>query len=228
MKPLYIIPARAGSKGIPGKNTKPLAGVPLVAYSIKAALEVAPVADICVTTDDPEVIDIARSYGLTVPFVRPAELAADTSGSREVMLHALDFYNTHGGDYDTIVLLQPTSPLRIAADISGCLDLMRPGIDMVVSVAEAAANPYYDCFEADTDGLLHIAKGDGLYTRRQDAPKAWQLNGAVYVINAASLRAMPMGKFPRRLMYAMPRERSIDLDTMLDWHLAEAVINSRR
>lgn len=227
MKPLYIIPARAGSKGIPGKNVKPLAGVPLIAYSIKVALAVAPADDICVSTDDPEVIRIARELGVEVPFVRPAELASDTAGSREVMLHAIDYRNAHGGRYDTIVLLQPTSPLRTPDDIRACLQLMRPGIDMVVSVTEAASNPYYDCFEAGADGMLHISKGDGTYTRRQDAPKAWQLNGAVYVIDSGSLHAMPMGKFPRRLMYAMPRERSIDIDTLLDWQLAEAIIESQ-
>lgn len=227
MKPLYIIPARAGSKGIPGKNVKPLAGVPLIAYSIKAAIAVAPADDICVSTDDPEVIRIARELGVEVPFVRPAELASDTAGSREVMLHAIDYCNTHGGRYDTIVLLQPTSPLRTPDDIRACLQLMRPGIDMVVSVTEAASNPYYDCFEVGADGMLHISKGDGTYTRRQDAPKAWQLNGAVYVIDSGSLHAMPMGKFPRRLMYAMPRERSIDIDTLLDWQLAEAIIESQ-
>ena len=108
--------------------------------------------------------------------------------------------------------------------ITAALSLYRDGVDMVVSVAEAPCNPYYDCFETDADGVLHVSKGDGLITRRQDAPPAWVYNGAVYVINPASIRAMALGEFPVRIPYVMPRSRSIDLDTPLDWTIAEALI----
>ena len=98
--------------------------------------------------------------------------------------------------------------------------------DMAVSVKEASANPYYNCFETDpADGTLHISKGDGSLTRRQDAPKAWEFNGAVYAIDPSSIRRMPMGEFPRRIPYELPAERSIDLDTPLDWAVAEAIMN---
>ena len=97
---------------------------------------------------------------------------------------------------------------------------------MVVSVVEATANPYYNCFETDTaTGFLHISKGDGGFTRRQDVPKVWEYNGAVYVINPKSIRAMAMGEFSRKVPCEMPRERSIDLDTPLDWAIAEVVMN---
>ena len=96
--------------------------------------------------------------------------------------------------------------------------------DMAVSVKAASANPYYNCFETGADGSLHVSKGDGLLTRRQDAPQAWEFNGAVYAINPESLRAMPMGDFPVRLPYEMPAERSVDLDTPLDWTIAEALL----
>ncbi len=137
------------------------------------------------------------------------------------MLHALDFYRDRGIDYDCLVLLQPTSPMRTADDVRNALALYTPDIDMVVTVKEAASNPYYNCYETDNDGFLHISKGDGTFTRRQDAPKVWEYNGAVYVINVASLRKMPLGKFTRRRMCPMDASRSVDLDTQLDWLIAE-------
>lgn len=226
-RPLYIIPARGGSKGIPHKNIKPLAGRPLIAYSIDVARELCPEQDrIILSTDDPTIADTARSLGLKVDYMRPADLATDSSGSREVMLDAMDWADARGIVYDCVVLLQPTSPLRTADDVRAALELYTPQVDMVVSVEPAACNPYYNCFETDADGFLHISKGDGLLTRRQDAPPAWTYNGAVYVINPQSLRAMPMGSFGRRVPSPMPAERSIDLDTPRDWAVAEAIMST--
>ena len=227
MKPLYIIPARGGSRGIPHKNIKLLGDKPLIAYSIDAARAVgAPDDNILVSTDDMAIADtVTRSTGLPVRFMRPAELATDTAGSHEVILHAMDMADSLGIDYDVVVLLQPTSPLRTGADITAALDLYTPTVDMVVSVTQAPCNPYYDCFEVDpADGTLHVSKGDGLLTRRQDAPPAWVYNGAIYVINPESIKRMPLGAFPKRVPYVMPRERSIDLDTPLDWMIAEMMI----
>lgn len=225
---LYVIPARGGSKGIPGKNIKPLAGRPLIAYSIDVAKQLADdPTDICVSTDDPKIAATAEAEGIKVPFLRPAELATDSCGTYEVLIHALDFYRDKGREYDTMVLLQPTSPLRTANDVRGALALYSPDIDMVVSVVEAATNPYYNAYEVDGDGFLHISKGDGHYTRRQDAPQVWEYNGAVYVINVASLRHSRLGEFRRRRCYVMDRTRSIDLDTPIDWMLAEAVMNDK-
>jgi N-acylneuraminate cytidylyltransferase len=227
MKTLYIIPARGGSKGIPGKNIKPLAGKPLIAYSVEVAQQLAPDCDICVTTDDLEIIATVENMGIKVPFVRPAELATDHSGTYEVLLHALNHYEQQGISYDRIVLLQPTSPFRTVDDVNNCLKLYTPDIDMVVSVKQASANPYYNAFETDENGFLHISKGEGNYTRRQDAPPVWEYNGAVYVINAQSLRKMPLNKFPRRRMCEMSAEHSIDLDTPTDWLIAESILKSR-
>ena len=221
MATLYLIPARGGSKGIPGKNIKSFCGKPLVCHSIDHARAFSSDELICLSTDSEEIRQVAEDYGLKVPFLRPAELATDKSGSREVMHHALDFYKDKGADIDRLVLLQPTSPLRCPEDIAGCLELYVPSLDMVVSVKEAATNPYYNAFETDADGYLRISKGPGTYTRRQDAPKVWEYNGAVYVINPESLRAKPMGLFEKRRMYPMPTDRSVDLDTPLDWLLAE-------
>lgn len=226
LTPLYIIPARGGSKGIPRKNIKPLGGRPLIHLSIDAAREAgADDRHIILSTDDAEIAAVGRQTGLPVEYMRPPELATDTAGSREVILDAMDYADRRGIAYDCVVLLQPTSPLRTAADIRAALALYTPDTDMVVTVVEAASNPYYNCFEADPDtGYLHISKGDGLYTRRQDAPAVWEYNGAVYVINPASIRAMPMGRFTRRVPSPMPRERSIDLDTPFDWLVAEEFI----
>lgn len=221
---LYVIPARGGSKGIPRKNIKLLAGRPLIHYSIDVARSLAPDRQIIVSSDDDEIISVAGMTGLEVGYRRPASLGGDTVGSREVILDAMDHADSKGIDYSCVVLLQPTSPLRTADDVRGCLDLYTPGTDMVVSVAPAACNPYYDCFETGADGALHVSKGDGLFTRRQDAPAAWQFNGAVYVINPRSIREMPLGAFPRRIPFVMPRERSIDLDTTLDWMVMEKIL----
>lgn len=227
MSTLYLIPARGGSKGIPSKNIKPFCGKPLICHSIDNAWVFSDDELICLSTDSEEIKKVAEDYGLKVPFLRPESLATDTAGSREVMLHALDYYREKGYDIDRLVLLQPTSPLRTADDIKGCLDLYSDDIDMVVSVKEAATNPYYNAFEVDTDGYLHISKGAGTYTRRQDAPKVWEYNGAVYVINPKSLVEKPMGLFARRVMYPMPADRSVDLDTPTDWLIAEAIAHNR-
>lgn len=230
MKPLFIIPARGGSKGIPHKNIKPLGGRPLIAHSIALALDVSrrmglDRSNVLVSTDSAEIAAVAAEAGAPTTYLRPAELATDKAGSREVMLHAADWARSQGIDFDCILLLQPTSPFRTAADVEGVLALYQARKpDMAVSVKAASANPYYNCFETGADGSLHVSKGDGLLTRRQDAPQAWEFNGAVYAINPESLRAMPMGDFPVRLPYEMPAERSVDLDTPLDWTIAETLL----
>lgn len=234
MTPIFIIPARGGSKGIPGKNIVDLGGKPLIAYSIEAALDALRrlgIEDqrerIIVSTDSEEIADVAKQCGVEVPFMRPAELSTDTAGSREVILHAMDYATSRGIPYDCVVLLQPTSPFRRGRHVVEALDLFRPAeTDMVVSVCKSSVNPYYNCFETDAEGYLHISKGDGLITRRQDAPQAWEYNGAVYVINPDSIRRMPLGSFPRRIPYVMSREDSVDIDTMLDLTLARAILRA--
>ena len=226
LNPLYIIPARGGSKGIPGKNIKNLCGRPLIAYAIDVARECASdERNIILSTDSAKIADTGRSLGLEVGYMRPAELATDTGGSREVILDAMDWADRQGIVYDCVVLLQPTSPMRNADDVRGALALYSDDIDMVVSVTEAASNPYYNCFEIDPEsGFLHVSKGDGRLTRRQDAPKAWEYNGAVYVINPQSVRRSGLGGFAARVPFVMPRERSIDLDSPLDWTVAELLM----
>lgn len=221
---LVIIPARGGSKGIPHKNIKPLNGKPLICHTIDIAREVADDKDICVSTDDPEIIKCVEDYSLNVPFVRPAELATDTAGTYEVLLHALNFYEKQGIHYDVVLLLQNTSPFRNVQHVKEALALYRPDIDMVVSVNEIRSNPYYNCFEDGKDGFLKKTLDSSNYIRRQDAPVTYEYNGAIYVINPEILKKMPLGKFTKRVKYVMDSRHSLDLDTMDDWNFAEYLI----
>ncbi len=225
MNSLFIIPARGGSKGIPHKNRKPLNGKPLIYYTIDVARELTADENICVSTDDPSIIQCVEDYRLHVPFVRPTELASDTAGTYEVLLHALDFYESKGKTYDTVVLLQNTSPFRTAEHVREAMQLYSPDIDMVVSVCEASCNPYYNCFEEDNEGFLHISKDSGTFTRRQDVPKAYEYNGAIYIINTQSLRKMTLAAFPQKRKYVMDKLHSVDLDTPIDWLFAEFLLN---
>lgn len=224
MKILVIIPARGGSKGIPHKNIKPLNGKPLIHYTIDEAREIVGDDDICISTDDPEIIKCVEDYGLCVPFVRPVELATDTAGTYEVLLHALGFYEKQGRHYDVVLLLQNTSPFRKVEQIKEALKFYTPDVDMVVSVKECAANPYYCVFEEDNNGFLHVCKGDGNIFRRQDAPKVYEYNGAIYIINAEILKTTHMHKMQKRVKYVMDDISSFDLDTMTDWNIAESII----
>ena len=227
MKILVIIPARGGSKGIPHKNIKPLAGKPLIHHTIDVARQIVADEDICVSTDDSEIIQCVEEYGLKVPFVRPEELATDTAGTYEVLLHALNFYELQGKQFDVVLLLQNTSPFRTANQVKEALALYQSDIDMVVSVKECSANPYYCVFEENQEGYLKICKGDGNITRRQDAPKVYEYNGAIYVINPQSLKQMPLNKFSRRIKYVMDEQSSLDLDTMNDWKMAELIASQK-
>lgn len=224
MNPLIVIPARGGSKGIPHKNIKPLNEKPLIYYTIDVARAITTDENICVSTDDKEIISVVEDYGLKVPFVRPAELATDTAGTYEVLLHALDYYENHGRYFDVLVLLQTTSPFRRADQVKEALNLYSPELDMVVSVKECAANPYYCVFEEDRNGYLHICKGNGDIFRRQDAPKVYEYNGAIYVMNPEVLKTTHMHKMTKRVKYVMDDFSSFDLDTMWDWKMAEMLM----
>lgn len=224
MKPLVIIPARGGSKGVPGKNIRPLHGKPLIHYSIETARAVFADEQIIVSTDDPGIREVAEQTGLKIPFLRPAELATDTAGSQEVLLHALGYGEAAGYAADTVVLLQPTSPFRTATHIREALQLYRDNLDMVVGVKETRSNPYYVLFEENAAGYLEKSK-KAHFTRRQDCPKVWEINGALYIIRAASLRNGPIRDFERVIRYEMDEWSSHDIDTPFDWDMAELMMN---
>lgn len=220
---LIVIPARGGSKGVPGKNIKLLNGKPLIQYTIEAALQITSKENIIVSTDSPEIKAVVEGLGLPVPFLRPEELATDTAGTYQVLLHALQHYQALGNTADKLVLLQPTSPFRTASHIQKAIALYSDQLDMVVSVKETEANPYYVLKEEDENGYLQPCK-KGSFTRRQDCPKVWELNGAIYVINPRSLQAGPMTEFKKIKKYEMDPQSSHDIDTQLDWQLAEQLV----
>lgn len=227
MKILVVIPARGGSKGIPHKNIKPLNGKPLIYYSIDVARLFTVDENICVTTDDDEIIKAVENYGLKVPFKRPDYLATDTCGSNEVLQHAWKFFEEKGIYYDAVLLLQPTSPFRKVEFLKEAVALYDDSVDMVTSVKSAPCNPYYDGFEDNEEGLLTISKGDGTIERRQDAPKVWQLNGSIYVINPKSLMEKGMAHFTRIRKYAMSELYSVDIDNPFDWKVAELILEEK-
>ncbi|MBF4465683.1 cytidylyltransferase domain-containing protein [Flavobacterium sp. LC2016-12] len=221
-KVLYIIPARGGSKGVLNKNIRNLNGKPLIYYSIEAVLEISDSEDICVSTDSLEIKKIVEDYGLKVPFLRPSEIASDSATTEDVLLHAINFYKSIGVDYEYIVYLQPTSPLRRGEHIKGALKLIEPNTELIVSVKETDSNPYYVLFEENTDGILKKTK-EGIYTRRQDCPVVYELNGAIYIINVDKLLEKGYQKL-NMMKYVMPKEVSIDIDDIVDFKIAEVLI----
>ena len=215
---LGLIPARGGSKGIPDKNRVSLGGRPLLAWTIDAALASKTVDRVVVSTDDPRLGLLASAHGAEVPFLRPKRLARDDTPTMPVVLHALDQLEAA----DIVVLLQPTSPLRIAADIDACVETFADTGRAVVSVTAADPPPQH-MFIARHGRLIPLM--DTLPAgRRQDLPPVLALNGAVYVADAAFLRKHGSFLTRRSLPYEMPRERSIDIDDELDLQVAEALL----
>lgn len=228
MRILFIIPARGGSKGIPGKNIKPMGGIPLINRSIDIARKFAEDKDICVTTDSDEIIKVVEQHGMKVPFKRPDYLATDTASSHDVLIQALDFYREKGIEYDWLVLLQPTTPFRKEEDLRKMLEMMNDDLDMVVSVKEAETNPYYNCYAVNEQGYLQKFLKSNLsgYGRQQAKPAIYEKNGSVYVIKISSLRKQKINDFEKVHFYEMNKVYSIDLDEPLDWIFAEAVFNA--
>ncbi|WP_222535551.1 acylneuraminate cytidylyltransferase family protein [Pedobacter polysacchareus] len=224
MKTLYIIPARGGSKGIPGKNIKYLSGKPLIYYTLDIARKLAADEDICVTTDCDEIISVVKAYGLHVPFKRPEVLATDTAGTYDVLLHAIEYYEQQGIKYDNIMLLQPTSPFRTKENLVDIKNLYHKELDMVVSVCESHQSPYFTLFEDNKDGFLMKSK-DGYFQTRQEAPPVYFYNGSLYLINVASLKKTPIHSFSRIKKYVMDDIHSVDIDSPLDWMICETIIS---
>ncbi|PKV63226.1 acylneuraminate cytidylyltransferase family protein [Pontibacter ramchanderi] len=222
MNILYLIPARGGSKGLPGKNIKHLNGRPLIYYTIDAAREVSSDIDICVSTDDESIAEVVKHYGLDLPFIRPAELATDNATSEEVLKHAIQYYESISKPYDYVVLLQPTSPLRTGKQIKEALDLINSETEMIVSVKETDANPYYVLFEEDKYGFLKKSK-EGTFTTRQDCPKVYELNGAIYIINIEKLKHKVLAEL-QKAKYVMDKMSSIDIDDNLDFAWCEYIL----
>jgi N-acylneuraminate cytidylyltransferase len=226
MKILCIIPSRRDSKGIPGKNWKLLNNVPLIGYSIEVAKQATGIDDICVSTNSEQVIEIAKKqYGLNVPFTRPEKISLDTTSSHDVLIHAIEYYESKGMVFDAILLLQPTSPFRKVKFINDSIELFKKSdCDMVVSVCETPLNPYYNLYN-ETDGFIHRSIPSN-FTRRQDCPKTYLVNGSIYVISVNSLKTQQLHEMKKVIKYEMSEEFSLDLDTLNDWEKAEKILNN--
>lgn len=220
---LALITARSGSKRLPGKNVRPLGGTPLIQWTIRAALECPLVHRTVLSTDDQTIAEVARLAGCDVPFLRPPELASDTASSVDVVRHALELA---GAGFEWLVLLQPTSPFRTAHDISrGITQLQRAGGTSLIAVAEPEKSPYL-MFQRRDDSTLQSVAGirlaDLRHTRTQDLPASYEINGALYVVRIPWFLESGTLFDNDTLSLVMPRSRSANIDTALDFAVAEA------
>jgi CMP-N,N'-diacetyllegionaminic acid synthase len=228
MSRLFLIPARGGSKGIPRKNIVPLGGRPLIAWTIGVALESA-LGRVLVSTDSQEIAAVASREGAEVPFLRPAELAGDYSGSFEVAEHALKWVETSSGESpELLVLLQPTSPFRTAGDIIAAIRLVENSdAPAVIGVCEADPHPWMTRRIGPEGMLDYFVEVPKHIKRRQDYPPAFAVNGAIYAIRSRVLLEKKTFQPPGTLAYLMPQERSLDIDLPSDLQFAEWMATRR-
>lgn len=223
MQILAIIPARGGSKGVPGKNIKPLAGIPLIGWTINAAKLSACFDEIVVSTDDYKTIEVAKNFGLNTPFTRPSELATDDAKSIDVVEHAANFYLSRGKDFDAICLLQPTNPFRLPSFIKKCIEkFVNTKSDSLFSALEVPHeyNPHW-IFEENEEGFLHLSTGEKqIIPRRQLLPKAYIRDGSVYLTQTKVLMD-EHSLYGEKISYILSDPKwHINIDTQEDWHKA--------
>lgn len=224
-KILGIIPARGGSKGIPRKNILEIAGKPLIAWTIEEARKSVYIDKVVVSTEDSEIANTASRFGADVPFLRPKDLAKDDTPGIAPVLHAIEQLPY----YDYIVLLQPTSPLRIVEDIDGCIEYCLKADAFCVSVSEVDKRPEY-IFTLDKDRHVNPVMGSIAYKsqRRQELPEMYVLNGAVYVAKVKELLCEKSFLASNTVGYVMPECRSVDIDTKLDFAIAEFLLKQQK
>ena len=231
MKVLGLIPARGGSKGVPRKNIRFLAGKPLLAYTAEAALAATRLTRIVLSTDDEEIAEVGRSCGIEVPFLRAAELAEDATPTLPVVQHAVHFLESRGDRFDAICLLQPTNPLRQASDIDGCIELLeRAGADTVFTMLSVPPehNPHWVYFQ-NADGSLRLSTGEAApIPRRQELPPAYHREGSVYVARRDVVMKQNSLYGAKVLGFEIERSRSVNIDTLEDWAKAETWVNQRK
>ncbi|WP_321994446.1 acylneuraminate cytidylyltransferase family protein [Clostridium butyricum] len=224
-KILAIIPARGGSKGIVGKNIKELNGKPLIAYTIEEAKKSKYINRIIVSTDNEEIANVSKKYGAEVPFLRPLELAQDDTPTIECVIHMLNVLKENENYIpDYVCLLQCTSPLRTFNDIDGTIEkLLSTGLDSAASVCEVEVNPYWtNIFNGER--LEYFLKDGKKISRRQDLPKIYRLNGAVYVAKYDVLKNEMTFESEYTTGYVMDKNSSIDIDDIVDFKFAELLM----
>lgn len=222
---IAIIPARSGSKGLPDKNIRILNGKPLIAYSIIQAQEAGIVDEIFLSTDSQEYANIAIQYGANVPFLRSDELASDSASTWDCVKDALKHYYTLGKEYDIFVVLQPTSPLRTARDIINAIkQLVLTNADSVVSVCEADHSPLWYNTLPENKSLKGFVRPEIMAKTRQELPTFFRINGAIYAVSTSYFLRTQNIYDKNSFAYIMPRERSIDIDTLFDFYFAEYLL----
>lgn len=231
-KILAIIPARGGSKGLPGKNAKHLMGKPLVAWPIKMALETPEVSKVVVSTDCQNIADLAAQAGAIVPFLRPAKLAADNSSSVDVALHAIDFFERSNELYDYVALLEPTSPLTEAKDLSAAIKTLIMSSDYasgIVGVTEMIGDhPAYALSRSEA-GLISPAFSADFKSmpRRQELPKLHCLDGSFYISSVGALKRSQSFYTENTLGHNMPKWKSFEIDDLVDFYCVEAILKNK-
>lgn len=222
---LAIILARGGSKGIPYKNIKDLAGKPLIAWTIEEAKKSKYIDRLILSSEDEQIIKVAKEWGCEVPFVRPAELAQDETPGIEPVVHAI---NALKEKYDYVVLLQPTSPFRRVEDIDNCLEqCVQAGAPACVSVTEVQHSPYWMYRIDEKMKMSPLIEVDAQINRRQDLPKVYELNGAVYVSATYFVIDNKTFHTKQTIAYEMPVERSVDIDSKIDFAYCEWLLYQR-
>ncbi len=230
MKAVAFIFARGGSKGLPGKNIRPLAGKPLIAWSIDCAREVQRIDRIIVSTDSQEIADVAREYGAEVPFMRPEQLALDNSPEWLAWRHALNYLQTIEGYLPEVMVSIPTTaPLRSPTDINNCLDEYEKGdADMVVTVTEAHRSPYFNMVKKNPDGSVGLViHPQSALMRRQDAPAVYDMTTVAYVVQPEFVMTHQSHFEGRVRAVHVPLERAIDIDTLFDFKMAEFFLSQK-
>lgn len=229
MRLLALVPARGGSKRVPGKNIRPLAGRPLVAWTLDAARGLPYVTDVLVSTDDPSIAEVCRHEGALAPWLRPAALSADETGMVDVAVHALDWYERAQGPVDGLLLLQPTTPFRTRQTLSRGIDMFeRDREARVIGVSPASSHPAW-CFTIEGGALRPVLPEAGLQTRSQDLEPAFHVNGSFYLLSPHRLRTDRSFYGGRMLpLIAGTPEEALDIDTEWDWRMAEAAATAGR
>ena len=231
MKILGLIPARGGSKGLPRKNIKLLDGKPLIQYTIEIAQQSSLLHSVIVSSEDEEIIEVSKSLGAEVPFVRPSELSLDNSTSLSVVQHTLNFYKERGEAFDAVCLLQVTYPFREVHFLDEAIDkFIKEDSDSLISVSKIphVYNPHW-AIVSNKDGYLNIATGDEeIITRRQDLPDAYHRNGSIY-ITKSSIVLEENSLYGSKMSYIeSPNQEDINIDTEEDWKLAEEYLVNRK
>ena len=230
MSKTAFIFARGGSKGLPGKNIKMIAGKPLIAWSIEQALEVDEIERVIVSTDSREIAAISQDFGALVPFIRPPELATDEAPEWLSWKHALNFLLHSEKEMPSeLISIPPTSPLRGGNDIRACLDLYRTGkFDTVLAVSEARRNPFFNMLQLHEDGCGRIViKQDERPARRQDATAVYDISTVCYVINSSFIMKNTSIFDGRIGMHEVSPQNAIDIDSELEFRIAEFLLKER-